>query len=132
MSASQRNKGAAAERELFRLLSEQLGFVVVRNHAARWEGGCDSLSVEGWAIECKRRETLSLGAWWNQAQRQAEQTGRKPILFYRQSRKPWRAVLDLHHVAPDTFTVPGSLCEMDLLDACTVIRESLPHRKDAR
>ena len=126
MSASQRNKGAAGERELFKLLGDELGIVVVRNYAARWEGGCDSLTVPGWAIECKRCEALSIASWWNQATRQADQTGRKPVLFYRQSRKPWRAVLDLHHIAPGVFTAPGSLCELALSDACTVIRESLP------
>ena len=126
MSASQRNKGASAERELFKLLSEQLGMAVARNFDQTWKGGADTLSVEGWAIEVKRVESLAIASWWNQATRQAERTGRKPALFYRQSRKPWRAVLDLHHIAPEVFTAPGSLCELALSDACTVIRESLP------
>lgn len=125
MSASQRNKGAAGERELFKLLGDELGIVVVRNYAARWEGGCDSLTVPGWAIECKRQEAVSIASWWTQTERQAKQTGRKPALFYRQSRKPWRAVLDLHHIAPGVFPTPGSLCELALSDACIVIRESL-------
>ena len=126
MSASQRNKGAAGERELFALLTEQLGVTVTRNLSQTRGGGADSLNVEGWAIEVKRQEALSIASWWTQTQRQAEQTGRKPALFYRQSRKPWRAVLDLHHIAPGVFTAPGSLCELALSDACTVIRESLP------
>ena len=126
MSASQRNKGAAGERELFALLSEQLGVIVTRNLTQTRGGGADALDVPGLAIECKRCEAISLAAWWSQAQRQAEQTGRKPALFYRQSRRPWRAVLDLHHIAPEVFTAPGSLCELALSDACTVIRESLP------
>ena len=126
MSASQRNKGAAGERELFALLTEQLGVTVTRNLTQTRGGGADALDVPGWAIECKRCEAISIASWWNQATRQADQTGRKPILFYRQSRKPWRAVLDLHHIAPGVFTAPGSLCELALSDACTVIRESLP------
>ena len=126
MSTSQRNKGACAERELFKLLSEQLGIAVARNFDQTWKGGADTLSIDGWAIECKRVESLAIASWWSQARRQAEQTGRKPALFYRQSRKPWRAVLDLHHIAPGVFTTPGSLCELALSDACTVIRESLP------
>ena len=126
MSASQRNKGATAERELFALLTEQLGVSVTRNLTQTRGGGADALDVPGWAIECKRCEALSIASWWTQATRQAEQTGRKPALFYRQSRRPWRAVLDLHHIAPGTFTMPGSLCELALSDACTIIRESLP------
>ncbi|MHB8225081.1 putative PDDEXK endonuclease [Acidithiobacillus sp.] len=126
MSAAQRNKGSRGERELFALLTEQLGFTVTRNLTQTRGGGADALNVPGWAIECKRQEALSIASWWSQAQRQAEQTGCKPALFYRQSRKPWRAVLDLHHIAPEVFTAPGSLCELALSDACTVIRESLP------
>ncbi|MBU2827587.1 MAG: putative PDDEXK endonuclease [Acidithiobacillus ferriphilus] len=126
MSASQRSKGSRGERELFALLTEQLGVTVTRNLSQTRGGGADALDVPGWAIECKRQESLSLASWWNQATRQAEQTGRKPALFYRRSRKPWRAVLDLHHIAPGVFTAPGSLCELALSDACTVIRESLP------
>ena len=126
MTKMQRTKGAAGERELFALLSEQLGVTVTRNLTQTRGGGADALDVPGWAIECKRQEALSIASWWSQATRQAEATGRKPALFYRQSRKPWRAVLDLSHVAPGIFTTPGSLCELALSDACTVIRESLP------
>ena len=126
MSKMQREKGSRGERELFALLTEQLGVTVTRNLSQTRGGGADSLNVEGWAIECKRCEALSIASWWAQATRQAEATGRKPALFYRQSRRPWRAVLDLSHVAPGVFTAPGSLCELALSDACTVIRESLP------
>ena len=126
MSASQRNKGAAAERELFALLTEQLGVTVTRNLTQTRGGGADSLNVEGWAIEVKRQEALSIASWWTQTQRQADDLSRKPILFYRQSRKPWRAVLDLHHIAPGVFTAPGNLAEVALDTACLVIRESLP------
>jgi len=126
MSAMQRNKGSRGERELFALLSVELGIVITRNLQQTRSGGADALDVPGWSIEVKRQEALSIASWWTQTQRQAEQTGRKPALFYRQSRKPWRAVLDLHHIAPGVFTVPGSLCELALSDACLVIRESLP------
>ncbi len=126
MSASQRNKGASAERELFKLLGDQLGIAVARNFDQTWKGGADSLSVQGWAIECKRCEALSLASWWSQATRQAERAQRKPILFYRQSRRPWKAVVDLHHVLPGTFPAPGNLAEIALDTACQIIRESLP------
>lgn len=125
MSASQRSKGQRGERELFHLLTDHLGVTVTRNLDQVWQGGADTLDIPNWAIEVKRQEALSIASWWAQAQRQAERTGRKPALFYRQSRKPWRVVMDLHHIAPEIFTTAGSLCEMALCDACTVIRESL-------
>ena len=126
MTKMQRTKGATGERELFALLTEQLGVTVTRNLSQTRGGGADALDLPGWAIECKRQEALSIAAWWSQTTRQADELGRKPALFYRQSRRPWRAVLDLHHIAPGVFTSPGSLCELALPDACTVIRESLP------
>ncbi len=124
MSAMQRRKGQAGERELFALLSDELGFTVRRNVDQARHGGADGLDIPGWAVEAKRQEALAISAWWAQAERQAD--GRKPVLFYRPSRKPWRAVLDLRHVAPDTFQFHGQhLCEMSLEAACIVIRESL-------
>ena len=126
MSAMQRNKGSRGERELFALLSVELGIVITRNLQQSRSGGADGLDVPGWAIEVKRQESLSIPSWWVQAARQADDLRRRPVLFYRQSRLPWKAVMDLHHVAPDIFTAPGSLCELALSDACTVIRESLP------
>ncbi len=126
MSAMQRRKGQAGERELFALLSDELGFTVRRNVDQARHGGADGLDVREWAIEAKRQEVLSIASWWAQAQRQADTLNRRPILFYRVSRKPWRAVLDLHDVAPGTFPARGNLCEMSLEAACTVIRESLP------
>ncbi len=126
MSAMQRRKGQTGERELFALLSAELGLVVRRNVDQARQGGADGLDIPGWAIEVKRQEVLSIASWWAQAQRQADTLNRRPILFYRVSRKPWRAVLDLHDVAPDTFPMRGDLCETSLETACSVICESLP------
>ena len=123
----QRRKGQAGERELFVILSDELGFTVRRNVDQARHGGADGLDIPGWAIEVKRQETVTVTAWWAQAERQAE--GRRPILFYRASRKPWRAVLDLHDVAPTAFPTRGNLCEMSLEAACTIIRETLTKKE---
>ena len=79
-------KGAAGERELFGLLSDQLGFVVKRELSASRAGGCDGLDVPGWAIEVKRTERALAEHWW-QAVEQAEKAGRKPVLFWRKNRE---------------------------------------------
>ena len=97
MSAFQRNKGQRGERELFGMLSDELGFVVQRNIDQTRAGGADCLEIPGWAVECKRCETLNINAWWAQAE---EQAGNQiPILFYRQSRQPWKAVVDLSYLS---------------------------------
>jgi len=88
MGASQRRKGATAERELAHLLSDALGLDCARNLEQTRSGGFDLLGVDPWALEVKRHETLQLNAWWRQACLQAERM--IPALAYRKSRQPWR------------------------------------------
>lgn len=90
MSASQRNKGARAEREFLAALGGELGELLTRNLQQTRGGGADCLCVKGWAIEVKRQERLSRPAWWRQAQEQASREGVQPMLAYRRSREPWR------------------------------------------
>ncbi len=90
MSAMQRRKGAAAEREFLHKLGEELGELLTRNLQQTREGGADCLCVKGWAIEIKRQERLSRPAWWRQACEQAARSGSQPMLAYRRSREPWR------------------------------------------
>ncbi len=122
MTAMQRRKGASAERELFALLSDLLGYVVRRNIGQARAGGADGLDVPGWAIECKRCERLELAAWWAQAMRQAEATGRKPVLFYRQSRQPWSAVVDAAELAPAVFEPGREIATLRLEAAAQLMR----------
>ncbi len=125
MSAKQRNKGASAERELFALLSDLLGFEVRRNIAQARAGGADGLDVPGWAIECKRCEALAIAAWWQQACRQADAMNRKPVLFYRQSRHPWLAVVDAAELAPDVFEPGRETATLRLEGAAQVLRAAI-------
>ena len=125
MSASQRNKGAGGERELFAALSELLGFAVRRNIGQARAGGADGLDVPGWAIECKRCEQLSITAWWQQACSQAEAMNRKPVLFYRQSRRPWLAVVDAAELAPAIFAPGRELATLRLEAAAQLMRAGI-------
>lgn len=93
MSASQRRKGQSGERELCRLLSDELGFIVRRNVDQAREGGADCVEIPGFALECKRHERLALPAWWRQAVKQGEAMQSEPIVFFRQSRQPWQALI---------------------------------------
>lgn len=88
-----RRKGAAAERELLRLLGDELGVVLQRNITQTRGGGADCLELSGFAVEIKRQERLSRPAWWRQAVEQAERVGLEPIVFYRRSREPWAALV---------------------------------------
>lgn len=100
MSAMSRRKGATAERELCSLLSDELGITVQRNVDQARNGGADCVEIRGFAVEIKRREALSRPTWWAQAVKQAEALGLEPLLFYRRSREPWRAMLYRHNADP--------------------------------
>ena len=113
MSASQRNKGAAAEREVLRLLGAELGQQLQRNLQQTRAGGGDCLDVWGYVIEVKRQEALSRPAWWRQACRQAKGIG-EPMLLYRRNREPWQAWI---------HTRDGLYRTGTLMDAASAIRE---------
>lgn len=109
-----RNKGASGERELLKLLSDELGVILTRNLEQTRNGGADCVLIKGFALECKRVEKLSRPTWWRQACRQAEALGVQPILAYRRNREPW------------AFWVawPGpDVRETDLQGICQAIRE---------
>lgn len=114
MSASQRRKGAAAEREVLKLLGAEIGVMLERNLQQTRDGGADCIAVKGWAIEVKRQERLSRPAWWRQARAQAEKLGAEPMLLYRRSRESWTAWIH----AGD-----GKYREGTIIDAAEAIRE---------
>jgi len=111
---SSRNKGAAGERELLKLLGEELGVILQRNLQQTRAGGADCIELKGFAIEVKRVERYNRLAWWRQACEQAEALGAEPILFYRRSREPWTAWIK---------TTDGHR-EATLIEAAQHIRES--------
>lgn len=123
--ASARIKGAAGERELFGLLSDELGMVVRRQLGASRDGGADGLDVPGWCIEVKRTETLALNAFWGQAVRQAAAAGRRPVLFHRASRRQWAAYVNPADIAPSMFGRFGGPVAMPLPRWCELARSFL-------
>ena len=125
MAAMSRTKGADGERELFSRLSDELGIVVRRKLGSARDGGCDGLDVPGWAVEVKRTEVLTLPLFWAQAKRQAEQLGRRPVLFWRKSRAKWVAFMDPHDLAPEIFQPGGDPLSMPLPRWCEMARAGL-------
>lgn len=65
MSKSQREKGAAFEREVCKALRDELGLVINRNLAQTRDGGYD-IKIGQFRLECKRRQKISLYQWWHQ------------------------------------------------------------------
>jgi hypothetical protein len=118
-----RTKGAAAEREVFALISDALGIKVERNLVQTRDGGYHT-AVGGWAIEVKRQEILHLPDWWRQCCEQAKNAHFKPMLIYRKSRQPWMARVltkDLVETYGCLNEAPG-IVEIDLPGAISLIR----------
>lgn len=92
MSAMQRRKGASGEREIARLLSDELGMKFERQLSQSRDGGCD-LIVGPFALEVKRHESNPLRAWWTQANVSADALHLMPAVAYRPSRQPWRFIV---------------------------------------
>jgi hypothetical protein len=135
MSGSgKRAKGQRGERELFALLSEQLGTVVRRNVDQARKGGADGMDIPGWAVEVKRQQAARAMQWWKQTVEQANVLNRRPVLFYRANYQPWKARMLLCDVAPGTR---GALAETEPVElsleaACLILRESLPGTDEGR
>lgn len=128
MGKSQRTKGASGERELATLLQAELGIKFERNlRQYQTPGELDLQPVPegpqvGYAIEVKRREEEALAQWWAEAHEKDH--GKPVLLFYRRSRQPWKALVDLHVLAPEMFRA-GGFAIIGFLDACTLLRESV-------
>ena len=123
MGISQRRKGKNGELELFKLLSDHLGFIVKRNLDQTRGGGADSIDIPGWKVECKRVEKDAYNKWWAQAVDQCSGSD-KPILFFRPSRQPWKAMLRISDINPDLVD-RNYVAIVEFAAACLIIRESL-------
>lgn len=124
MGASQRRKGTVAERELVRLLRDELGDGVMRNLDQTRDGGCDLIGVGPFAVEVKRAERLALSGWWSQAASQAACMKLVPALAYRQSRQPWAVLVPLTWLIGDPeWQVWDDRATLTLPGFCYVVRE---------
>jgi hypothetical protein len=94
MSRTERQKGQRGEREVRDIL-RAVGFTCER------DGRLDtdlSHNVTGYHFEVKRRERLALPEWLRQAEDEAA-LDETPVVVYRASNQPWRAVLPFDRLA---------------------------------
>lgn len=128
-----REKGATGERQVLAILEESLGLKLVRNKQQTARGGRDIAEDTDrmqhpipFAIEVKFQKTEALNPWWDQTVTQALESTRKPVLFYRTNRKPWRIVADAHDVNPSVWPIRrGQMIQMDLETGLQWMRENL-------
>lgn len=91
--AYSRNKGARGERELCRLLSDNLGQSFTRQlkqYQQAQHGDIEQL-VGPYLIEAKNHATTDgMKCWWQQAVTAADKRSAVPCLAYKMPRKGWR------------------------------------------
>lgn len=87
MGSSQRNKGAAGERELAKVLNEN-GIYAHRGYVQFKQS--DLVGIDDIHPEVKRQETTKIWEWYEQAVQEAEkrQDG-SPVVFFRRNRSNW-------------------------------------------
>jgi hypothetical protein len=101
MGASQRNKGAAGEREVLKIFSDALGGVFKRKIGQARDGGNDG-DVGKLCVEVKRRKTLgTVMSWLHQAEEaigtpvEAMLSDRIPLVVAREDNGPWIVIIAL-------------------------------------
>jgi len=129
-----RAKGATAEREFIKELSEFLGDALTepmkRNLEQTRKGGHDIVGLDGFAIEIKRYRRVKEGdivRFWEQAVEQAKRVGAEPVLAYREDFCSWRVRIPWGFMMPEIgwdedvdFTL-----ELSLKAFATIVREKL-------
>ena len=117
MAKAQRDKGNRGEREVARLIADELGYEVKRR-CRQHEGDSDLVGVPGWSLEVKnhaRATRAQIAAWWQQACAQA--TTDNPALVYKRAPGWWRVMW----IGPYGYPLEG-----DIEAWAAVVRESLP------
>ena len=91
---SNRNRGAAAERELARWIKDELGIEVSRNlkQYQRTQEG-DLTPLGPFLLEVKYHARINVRDWWRQAVESAKKADAIPVVAYKVARKGWRFVL---------------------------------------
>lgn len=128
-----RTKGNNAEREVSKLLYDELGIKLIRNLDQSRSGGHDLTPEQSgglmdvYAIEVKRYAkitTAMLKGFWNQAVDQAKRANKVPVLIYRQDRGGWLTVVPLHQINPALSESNSfdSVAILNLSAFCAVVR----------
>lgn len=124
---SNRNRGAAAERELARWIRDELGVNVERNLKQFQKSQEGDLTPLGpFLIECKYHARINTRDWWRQAVESSKKAEAIPVVAYKVARKGWRFVLP-HTSATGEWRFDYEFT-MDVGPAlfALIVRESMP------
>ena len=129
MVTNGRNKGAAFERDIAKMLDDELGIQFKRDLEQYREGGHGDLIPSDpafpFTLELKRYADGPIGgqkAWWAQTCVAARREGKYPALIYKYDRKPIRCVAPMD---PNHWQDDGHVIEMDFEAFCYLAREEM-------
>ena len=102
--ADSRQKGAAFERDVCKLIKEEFSIDVKRNLEQYQTKDMGDIMLNPFLIECKKYAQQGANwfktDWWEQVKR-ASQNEYIPVLVYKYDRQPIRVVLPLVAINPD-------------------------------
>lgn len=124
-----RVKGANFERELARMIYDELGIEVKRDlEQYRASDHGDLIGLDGWCIEAKRYAKNVGGsyspAWWGQVTTAANANGTQPVLIYKYDRQPIRCVVFLSSINAD-YAGKDNVATISFPTWCMLVREGL-------
>lgn len=92
-----RDKGARGEREVCKMLSENLGGTYNRLLKQYQQSQLSDIEqlVGVYSLEVKNCAKVNLRAWWQQAVTAADKRGAVPCLAYKVARRGWKFVVPL-------------------------------------
>lgn len=122
-----RNKGASFEREVAKMLFDELGVSFKRDLEQYRAGDHGDLIPDDdafpFTLELKRYADGPVGgvaSWWDQVCRAAKREQKLPALIYKYDRKPIRCVLPLAAIMHDHH---GYVIEVSFATFCYITRE---------
>ena len=124
-----RNKGASFEREIAKMLFDELGIGFKRDLEQYRAGDHGDLIPDDpefpFTLELKRYKDGPIGGqpvWWNQVVKAAARENKLPCLIYKYDRKPIRCVIPLDALMQHKT---NHVVEMDFEAFCYVTREMM-------
>ena len=95
MGKAQRDKGAAGERELAKILNEN-GIINAHRGYVQFKQS-DLIGVDGIHVEVKRQENTKIWEWIEQAKKEAiKRLDGIPVVFFRRNRSEWMTCQSLN------------------------------------
>lgn len=122
-----RRKGANFERELARMVMDELGIDDVKRDIEQYRAAehGDLIGIDGWTVEAKRyaHGVIHKDDWWRQVEAAADASGTEPVLIYKYDRQPIRCVVRLSSINAD-YAGKSDLATISFETWCMLVRES--------